>query len=165
MESPRKPRRNEIMNFKRLKVYHYFWLTSLLIFMIGFYIQNLPDSTLDINIHDTYYVIEQIHLTILIAVFYFLTGCGYWFVEKILKKKLFNILTIIHCVILFGSFICYWLVYLYSKLFPSKPFPLFDNYGLINKTLLISFLLIVFIGLPIYFINLLIGIFRKSAIR
>jgi len=153
------------MNFKRLQVYHYFWLTSLLILMIGCYIQNLPDSTLDINFHDTYYVIEQIHLAILLAVFYFLTGSGYLFVEKILKKKLLNFLTIIHCVILFGSFICYWIVYLYSNLIPAEPFPLFDNYELINKTLLISFLIIAFIGLPVYLINLLIGIFRKSAIR
>ena len=153
------------MNFKRLRVYHYFWLNSLLILVIGFYIQNLPDSTLDINIHDTYYVIEQIHLAILLAVFYFINGTGYWFVEKILKKRLLNILSIIHCVILFGSFICYWLVYIYSKLIPSEPFPLFDNYELINKTLLILFVLIVFIGLPIYLINLLTGILRKSAIR
>ncbi len=120
---------------------------------------------MDINIHDTYYVIEQIHLAILLAVFYFINGTGYWFVEKILKKRLLNILTIIHCVILFGSFICYWLVYIYSKLIPSEPFPLFDNYELINKTLLILFVLIVFIGLPIYLINLLTGILRKSAIR
>lgn len=153
------------MNFKRIKVYHYFWFTSLLILIMGFFSQHLPDSVLDINIHDTYFVIEHFHLAILLAVFYFLSGSGYWFVEKILKKKVVTILTIIHCVILFGSFICYWLVYLYAKLIPSEPFPLFDNYELINKTLLISFLLIFFIGLPIYLINLLIGIFRKSPIH
>lgn len=153
------------MNFKSLKVYHYFWLTSLLILMIGVFTQHIPNSILDINIHDIYFVVENFHLAILLAVFYFLSGSGYWFVEKILKKKVVNILTLIHCVILFGSFFCYWIVFLYSKLIPLESYPLFDNYELINKTLLISFLLIVFIGLPIYLINLLIGIFRKSPIH
>lgn len=151
------------MNFKKLKVYHYFWITALLILTLGVYFYNLPDNTLDINIHDTYFVIEHLHVAILLTLFYFLNGIGYWLVEKVFKKKLFNVLTIIHCIILFGSFISYWLVFIYSKLFLSDPFPLFDNYDLINKTLMLSFLVIFFIGLPIYFINLLIGIFRKSS--
>lgn len=151
------------MNFKKLKVYHYFWITSLLILIIGLYFSNLPDNTLDINIHDTYFVIEHLHVAILLTLFYFLNGIGYWLVEKVLKKKLINVLTIIHCIIFFGSFISYWLVFLYSKLFLSDPFPLFDNYDLINIALLLSFLVIFFIGLPIYLINLLIGILRKSS--
>ena len=149
------------LHFKKLKVYHYFWITALLILTLGVYFHNLPDNTLDINIHDTYFVIEHLHVAIFLTLFYFFNGIGYWFVEKVLKKKLFKVLTIIHCIILFGSFISYWLVFLYSKLFLSDPFPLFDDYDLINKTLLLSFLLIIFIGLPIYLVNLLIGIFRK----
>ncbi len=59
------------------------------------------------------------------------------------------------------KFLVYWLVYFYSNVIAKKPFPLFDDYKLINQTLLIIFLLIIFIGQPVYFVNLLIGIFRK----
>lgn len=74
------------LHFKKLKVYHYFWITALLILTLGVYFHNLPDNTLDINIHDTYFVIEHLHVAILLTLFYFFNGIGYWFVEKILKK-------------------------------------------------------------------------------
>ncbi len=154
------------MILKKLKVYHYFWLTSAIIFIIGFWRQNSPDNVLDINVHDTYYVIANSHVSILLALCYLLLGSGYWLVQKVLKRKLINYLTLIHCVILFGGFIVYWLVYFYSNIIGKSRFPLFDDYELINQCLVVIVLLIIFIGQPVYFVNLLIGIFRKrSAIR
>lgn len=49
-----------------------------------------------------------------------------------------------------------------SKAFLETPFPLFDNYQLINQTLVILSLLILLVGQPIYIINLIIGIFKKQ---
>ena len=149
------------MILKQLKVYHYFWVLSVIILIIGFYRQNSPDSIINLNIHDTYYVITDLHLSIILASSYLLLGFGYWIVISLLKRKLIIYLTLIHCVILFGSFIVYWIVYFYSNVIVSKPFPLFDNFALINQILTILILLIVFIGQPIYFVNLLIGILRK----
>lgn len=147
------------INFNSLKVYHYFWLVTFLILLIGFF---GSENTIDINVRDTYYVMSQKDATLVLSIVYFLLGSGYWLVLKILKKPLIEWLTIIHSIILIGSFVCYWLMLLYVELFLNNSFPLFDNSNLVNQTLMIAFLLISFIGTPIYFINLLIGIFRKT---
>lgn len=95
------------MNIKKIKVYHLFWIVSAIIVIIGLIQINYPDSTVDINIDDTYLVIANSHLAVLLSVSYFLMGFGYWLIQKILKKPLVKYLTIIHCVILIGSFIFY----------------------------------------------------------
>ena len=92
------------MILKKLKVYHYFWITSAIILIIGFWRQNSSDTSLDLNFHDTYYVITNSDISILLSVCYSLLGIGYWLVQKVLKRKLINYLTLIHCIILFGSF-------------------------------------------------------------
>ena len=150
------------MILKKLKVYHYFWLMSILILIIGI-LGRKSFHVFDLNIGDTYYIIEHMDLTFMISFCYFLLGSGYWFVQKSMKKVLVTYLTLIHCAILFGSFLVYWLVYFFSNVIAKKPFPLFDDYELINLTWVIIFLLIIFIGQLVYFVNLLIGIFRKRS--
>lgn len=150
------------MNLKKVKNYHCFWIVSILIVIIGL-IKNISveNDVLDINIHDTYFVISNLDLTLFLSFLYFLNGFGYWIVQKKLKRNLIKSLTIIHSIILIGGFLSYWLVLGYSKLFIKSPFPLFDDYEIINKTLVIIASLIVAIGIPIYSINLMIGIFKK----
>lgn len=152
------------MNIEKIKVYDSFWITAILILIIGFVLSNDPESTLDINIHDTYFVIANYHLTILLFTSYFLMGLGYWLVQKLFKKQLLKSLTIIHTVILLGSFIIYWGAFFYGKLFLQNPvFPeFFDDRQLMNIILIDEVLLIVFVATPIYIINLLIGLFRKK---
>lgn len=150
------------MHLKKIKTYHLFWCVAALILLIGLF-DNDPDSTLDINIHDTYFVIANLHVAVVLFLFYFLNGFGYWAVEKLLKKKLEKSLTLIHCIILIGSFVFYWLIVFYTKLFlPNPEFALFDNHYLINRILIYEFFLIIFVATPIYITNLLIGPFRKS---
>jgi heme/copper-type cytochrome/quinol oxidase subunit 1 len=155
------------MNLKDIKIYHSFWIITILILIIGIYINNSTENSIfDLNIHDTYYVITNFDLSILLSFLYFINGFGYWFVEKKLNRKLIKSLTIIHSIIFIGGFITYWLVYLYVKMNSNKSFPLFDDYETINETLVIIFILIVAIGIPIYIINLLIGIiFKRKAFR
>ncbi|RKR11754.1 hypothetical protein C8C82_3819 [Flavobacterium sp. 81] len=152
------------MNIEKIKVYDLFWITAILILIIGFILSTDPESTLDINIHATYFVIANYHLTILLFTSYFLMGLGYWLVQKLLKKQLVKPLTIIHSVILLGSFIIYWIAFFYGKLFLQNPeFPLFfDSRQLMNIILVDEVLLIMFVATPIYIINLLIGLFRKK---
>lgn len=123
-----------------------------------------PDETLDINIHDTYFVIACLHMGVLLFVFYFINGFAYWLVQKVLKKPLFRYLTLIHSVIVIGSYIFYWLILLYCKLFLSNSkFPLFDDGNqLINISLVLEFMLTIFVAVPIFIVNLSIAIFRKS---
>lgn len=155
------------MNIKKFKVYDLFWITAILILIIGFIYQiNDPESTLDVNIHDTYFVIANYHLTILLFASYFLMGLGYWLVQKLFKKQLLKSLTIIHTVILLGSFIIYWGAFFYGKFFLQNPeFPLFfDGHQLMNIIMIDELLLIVFVAMPIYIVNLLISLFRKKNI-
>jgi len=149
------------MNFQKIKVYHLLWIVALLILIIGLID---PDNTLDINIHDTYFVIVNLHVAIALFLYYFLNGLGYWSIQKIFKKGLIKTFTIIHTTILIGSFVFYWLVIVYSKMFLSNStFPLFDDgRDLINITLVLELLLILFLATPIFIINLLIGLLRRT---
>ncbi|HEX8013726.1 MAG TPA: cbb3-type cytochrome c oxidase subunit I [Flavobacterium sp.] len=150
------------MNLIKIKIYNLFWLVALMILVIGLIQTHNEDTTFDINIHDTYFVIAHFYVALFLSLAYYLIGLGYWIVQKVMKRKLINVLTIIHSIILNGSFIVYWLVIGYSKAFLDTPFPLFDNYQLINQTLVIITVLILLIGQPIYIINLIIGIFKKE---
>lgn len=151
------------MNFKQLKTYQYFWIVSAIILIIGFFKSTFTeDSTFYINIYDTYYVIENVIVTVILTICYFLLGVGYWFVEKILMKDLVRTLTQLHSTILIGGFFAYWLVLGYQKLFERNSFPLFDYQDRTNQTLMIVIFLIITVAQPAYFINLIIGIFRRK---
>ena len=142
---------------KKIKIHYLFWIVSLIILLIG--ISDI-DGTLDINVHDTYYVIPHFDVALILSIIYFIYGFGYWLVQEKFKKRLVKILTLLHSVFLIGSFLAYWIVIYYARLFASNNFPLFDNYQTINITLVICSILCL-IALPIYVANLTIGVFRK----
>ncbi|WP_289661860.1 hypothetical protein [Flavobacterium panacagri] len=151
------------MNLQKIKVYHLFWITSLSILLIGIAQNNNPNAGLDINIHDTYFVMRNSDTTVFLFLCYFIMGLGYWLIQKVYKKQLIQFLTVIHSVILIGSFIFYWIIFFYHPQYQvNENFPLYDNYLSVNVVLVTEFLLIIFIATPIYLINLLIGIFRKD---
>jgi len=121
-----------------------------------------PNATLDVNVHDTYFVISNYDCTLTLFITYFIMGFLYWLFQQ-LQKQLIKPLTIIHTIILIGSFVIYWLVIPYSKIFLNNPaFPLlkYEN-QLMNETLTIEFLIIVFIATPIFILNLLIAFIRN----
>ncbi|MBB4801978.1 heme/copper-type cytochrome/quinol oxidase subunit 1 [Flavobacterium nitrogenifigens] len=147
------------MIFQKVKVYHLFWITALIILLIGICIS---EDTLDVNIHDTYFVIRYFEISIVLFTLYFLMGLGYWIVQKIFKKQLIHPLTVIHSFILIGSFLIYWGIFLYNKLFRDNDFPLFDNYLLINLVLTSEIFVILFIASPIYIANFMIAFLKKE---
>ncbi|MBE8726714.1 hypothetical protein [Flavobacterium hungaricum] len=147
-----------MFNLQKIKIYHVFWIVSLLIIVIALLLGK--EATVDVNIHDTYFVLGNYDFAIILFFAYFITGLGYWLVQKKLNKRLVNYLVIIHSVILIGSFVLYWGVFFYTKLFIHSDFPLYDGYLTLNTILVIAFLVIIFIATPIYIINLLIGLFR-----
>jgi heme/copper-type cytochrome/quinol oxidase subunit 1 len=146
--------------FKKVKIYYYFWIVSVLILMIGF---SRSEETSDINIHDTYFVIASLHLAYLLSFSYFLLGLGYYLVEKVFKRNLVKSLSIIHSLILIGSFIIYWLMLFYYQLKPKNEiFPLLDDGSYtMNSMIIYNSLLIIFVAQPIYVINIVIAFFRK----
>jgi heme/copper-type cytochrome/quinol oxidase subunit 1 len=150
------------MNIHKIKIYHSFYLIAIIILSIGIYYHFVsPDGSLDINIHDTYFVFPHSYVTFLLSVSYYMLGLGYWSVQKHLNKKLMKPFTVIHSVILIGSFILYWFLILYNGIFFDESLPLHDSQQYINETLVISFLLIVFVAQPAYLANLIFSIFRK----
>ncbi|MGS2739688.1 hypothetical protein [Sinomicrobium sp. M5D2P17] len=65
--------------------YLVFWWMIPVIMGLGFL---HPQETLDINIHDTYYVIAYLHMAILISFVFAIIGLGYWGSVEIGKKTI-----------------------------------------------------------------------------
>lgn len=151
------------MQLKKIKTYHLFWFVGLLNLLIGL-VNNGPDDTLDINVHDTYFVIAHLHVAIVLFLFYFLNGVGYWAIQSVFKKKLEKSLTLIHTVIVIGSFVFYWLLILFTSVFltHSNFILSYDVSYIINMVVVYEFILIIFVAIPAYITNILIGIFRKN---
>ena len=105
------------MKKNKIRVYHLFWAVAIIVLLIGI-IQN--DKTLDINVHDTYFVISYRLVSYAVFLFYILNGLGYWSLMKILKRRLIKAFTIIHTVILIGSFIMYLDYYCVPYIFHKK---------------------------------------------
>jgi hypothetical protein len=67
------------MNIIINKTYLFFFSTILLIVAFTFY---KPKGTFDVNIGDTYYVIQNSHLGIILSIIYFVLGIIYLFLNK-----------------------------------------------------------------------------------
>ena len=78
-----------------IKASYFFIITAIVYFLISvIFIADL-DSIIDINMHDTYFVISNLHLSILVSIFVLLQGILYLIVEKT-KLKLNSLLTKLH---------------------------------------------------------------------
>lgn len=91
----------------KLKTFHYFWITAIYILITGYYIFiKLGDSALDINVHDTYFIIANQHVVFVLFSFYCLLGLLY-FIFKNLNIQLNHYLTIIHTITTVGALFLY----------------------------------------------------------
>ncbi len=61
------------------KPYLLFWTFVVVILLLSFY---QDDRTLDINIHDSYFVFSQQQILISVSIFFGLTGMIYWILGK-----------------------------------------------------------------------------------
>lgn len=110
----------------KVKPHHYFGITCLFFLVLCLYWSN-SDDAIDINIHDTYFVIANSHIAKLLFVLYGFIGFIYWafFITKI---SLIKILTKLHLLITIGSVPIYFLgVNFIFEFKPKSDFPLFDN--------------------------------------
>ncbi|HEA80925.1 MAG TPA: hypothetical protein ENI01_10740 [Maribacter sp.] len=134
------------------------WILIPVILLIGFL---APNETLDINIHDTYYVISLIHLAELVSILFGITGLGYWIILK-LNRKLINVLTLSHAIITIGgSAILLLTPTFFSHYSTETSFPKFDYLVEQNMMNLLALLLIV-LGLLFFIINILQSLFRRK---
>ncbi|MCD2258876.1 hypothetical protein [Psychroserpens luteolus] len=137
----------------------YFFITAFVIILIGeASIFHLGNSALDINVHDTYFVIAQREMAIVLCVLYLLAGFMYWIFQK-LSIKLYSTLTATHTIITLGGIYFYHAGLLYFTYF-SDPDPftslLSNNENIFNLTMYFSLLIVQLL----FIVNIIISIFR-----
>lgn len=139
---------------KKFKAYYLLLISSLILLMSGFLVGT---ETLDINFHDTYYVITRNHLYWLISILLVLFFLIYLLFDKA-KIKIGHIFSKVH---IFGTLISVLgLLFPYSLIFSKAKFPLFDYSLYINLSMTISIL--VFLMFQILFIIVIfVSIIKK----
>lgn len=138
---------------KNLKLYFLLLLLSIA-FLIGGFLSK--DETLDINVHDTYYVIAYNHLYYLISIVAFLFFLVYWIFDKI-KFDLIKPFIIVH---VSGTLLSVLgLCFPYYLIFETSEFPFFDNSDKINLCLTISAILFYVFQL-VFLLNILITLIK-----
>jgi len=133
------------------KPYLLFILSIPIILFSGFLI---GDETININIYDTYYVIEYIHLTTLISILFGIIGLGYWIMKN---KKLSKRLNLIHITLTFGGIL---LIGILKQFFRES----IMEYEFNNKLTITIYLIasISIFGQVIYPINILYRLIKKN---
>lgn len=125
-----------------------------ILMMIGIFSK---DATVDINVHDTYYVIANFHLATLISILFGIIGMGYWLMLKA-NRKLSKLLNLIHIIITFGGIL---LIFILSQLFRES----IMEYNFNNNLTLVIYAIagIVIFGQIIYLFNIISGINKYTA--
>ena len=130
-----------------------FLLAIPIIMLIGILSGN---AMLDINVHDTYYVISYSHMAILISILFGIIGIGYWIMQKV-DRKLSKWLNWTHIGLTFGGTLIVWIL---TKFYRTEIIEYeFNN----NLTLIItSIILVMIIGQIIFPINMIYGLINKK---
>ena len=126
----------------------------------------LGDATLDINVHDTYFVIGHFHIVMgLSAIYGMFAGVYHWFPKmfgRMMNNKLGNAHFWFTIISAYGVFFpMHFLGYagVPRRYYTNSEFPLFDNLIEINE-LISMFAIMAFIGQLLFFFN-----FVYSALR
>lgn len=139
---------------KNKRAYYLLLFTSLIFLLLGLF---FGEGTLDINVHDTYFVIAHSYIFMLFFLILFFFFTIYFSFDKG-KMNLIKILYKIH---VFGTLISVLGVFFpYSFFFYSTKFSLFDYPGFINICITISFLLFLFLQL-LFIINIFVSLINK----
>lgn len=140
---------NHILN----KPFIIFWAIIPIIISIGITNSN---ETIDINIHDTYFIIDYKNLGYLIGLLFGAIGLGYWIMFKLNRKlSKWLILTIGGLLIMLICSI------FFEQTNVSSDNLIFDSLGTLNLILSILILIIVS-GQIFYPINIIIGLVKGN---
>ena len=147
----------------KLKTHQYYWLSCFLL-LILWVISYYSEDILDINVHDTYYVIHYTGIIEILFLLYASLGFIYLAFYKF-NIKLITSLTIIHTVVSIGSVLIYFLGLKLINLFsPKTDFPLFND--LSNENVFVTILfLFAFIAQLLFILNILISSIKYAIQR
>lgn len=150
------------MNWLTEKPFISFLILIPIIMIIGFLNRK---ETLDINVHDTYYVINNLLLAIILSIFLAIISLGY-FLIKIFSIPLINWMTISHILItIFGMLIIYILFRIQLN-FEVKSYDI-ESILKYSKTIqrvnftLFSVFIVVLLSQLVFLINFAVSIFKK----
>jgi len=128
-------------------------LYSILLF-IGFSIIGI-DSTIDIQLHDTYFVIASFHFGIVFSIFSGLIGFIYWLTRKI---RLVNWMTAFHVVTTILTFV---LIIITSLIFKRVIEENFHAYLILNQIIFVLILTAI-LSQIIFMVNLVYSLIKNN---
>ena len=141
------------MNRVVKKIHYIFWLSIPIIILIG--ILNLG-KTFDVNIHDTYYIIDFRFITHLISLVFLIIGFGYWILQKT-NRRISRRLLKIHVIITFGGLLIIWILSLfYQDTFQDL---MFYNY---LSLIIYLIILITVLGQLLFLFNIFRGLIKNA---
>ncbi len=138
------------------KPYHFYLLVSILFLIISFLMPFQEDNILDVNIHDTYYVIAYKHLYRLFGIVLLVN----WFIYSLITFSKVTINKIGRNIQILMSIVSsIGIIFPYYCFQTKNQFPLFDNYSYTNK-LLLFFAVIHIISILLFFIIIFLSTFK-----
>lgn len=142
----------------KLKPHQSFWLTALLVLIIAVISYFDEEAVIDINIHDTYFIIHYFHLAILLVLFFTISGLVYWLFYKA-KITMVKQLSKFHVYMSIGCVFISFFVRVFSNQSTSNDFPLYDDIS--NHVIFIMVLFILLICAQLlFFLNLILSSFN-----
>lgn len=140
---------------RKIKGYQLLLLTSILIFITGLFLQNYA---FDIQLHDTYYVIGNFHLSTIFSLIALIQTYIYYRNEKKGRKISYNLI-LIHVLL----YVIGWALVTYAmkvsnefiSSYPESQYPEMKKHISKINNLNLAGYLIYFAGILIFFVNLI----------
>ncbi len=130
----------------------------------------LGNATIDIQLHDTYFVVAHFHIVMGIAAFFgMFAGIYHWF-PRMFGRMMNDTMAYIHFAITFiGAYLIFWPMHFLGlagvprRYYTFNEFAAFSQYATLNKVITIA-AIVVFLGQLIFVVNFIYSIFkgRKS---
>ncbi len=142
----------------RDKAHIVFWTLGIVLFAFQIYFtQVYPNSTFDINVHDTYYVVAHAHIFNVLGTWIILCGMGYW-ILKLCRVRILALMFWLHLILTILFTISLWVMDIEIK-------PGIENLELykIMQSLWFFGLILFGLGQISYFLNILISTLRRVA--
>lgn len=153
------------MTYKNMlsKPHSILWLGAVLFIIIGFFSNILSQDAIEIQLHDTYFVIAHFHLWAGPACFLGLLGLLYWLMDWI-DFKLWAILSYLHIFITLSTLLAITAILIYITLNPDKTrYHLVYESSFFNLSFVFIYLLLLFVLSQLLFLlGVIIGIIHKA---